>query len=436
MNKKSTDFRYNTGQSVVPWAAVGESYNADDILDVVRFLLQGDSPAYEKAVGRVRESLAALAEVGTPPGKLSLGDKVSQLEQEVDAYLGVTESTFVANATAGFEIAFRYANLRPGDEVLIPAITFVATMIYPLAIGAKVVFVDVDPVTLNMDPVDMERKITERTKMVVPVHIGGYPVDMDPVVEIAHAHGILVLEDAAHGFGGTYKGRPLGTIGDFGAFSFHEVKNVTSFGEGGILVSSLPFRKDLKKARFLGLDMSRTIKDWLYDVTALEGKDGNLFVGNNSSSTELQAVGLLCQLHRYDGILAARRSNAMHVNARLQTCDALSVQPLGDETTRPTHHLYLLQVDPGIAGADVRVFRRKLTEKGVTTIPHFAPLYRFSIMRQLGYDVEEAARSCPVAEDVFLHRFTHLPIYGLDMPQLDFMADAVLDSIEEMKRGV
>ncbi|MHC1693644.1 MAG: DegT/DnrJ/EryC1/StrS family aminotransferase [Sphaerochaetaceae bacterium] len=435
MSKKPTDFRYNTGSTAVPWAAVGESYNADDIMDVVKFLLQGEGDTYDSAVAEVRGAVKHLAEVGTAPGKLSLGDKVVQLEQEMDAYLGVEDSTFVSCATSGFEIAFRYANIQKGDEVLVPAITFAATMAYPLAVGAKVVFVDVDPVTLNMDPADMERKITSRTKMVVPVHIGGYPVDMDPVMEIAHRHGILVLEDAAHAFGGTYKGRKLGTIGDFGAFSFHEVKNVTSFGEGGILVSTLPFRSQLKKARFLGLDMSHKIQDWLYDVVALEGKYGP-FVANNASATEIQAIGLLSQLHRYAAILAEREHNVIQVNNRLGSCDALQVQPLGDGQTRPTYHLYELQVDPAKAGADVRVLREKLATKGVTTIPHFAPLYRFSIIRQLGYDVQRIMESCPVSEEVFLHRFTHLPIYDLSSGQLDYMADAVLASIDEMKRGV
>jgi dTDP-4-amino-4,6-dideoxygalactose transaminase len=109
---------------------------------------------------------------------------------------------------------------------------------------------------------------------------------------------------------------------------------------------------------------------------------------------------------------------------------------MGDEQTKPTNHLYLLRIDPAKAGADVRVLRKKLAAKGVTTIPHFAPLYRFTVMQQLGYDIEAIKESCPVAEEMFLHRFSHLPIYGLSSEQLDYMAKAVLESIEEMQRGV
>jgi perosamine synthetase len=435
MGGEPSDFRYNTGASSVPWAAVGESYNANDVLDVLRFLIQGEGAAYQRAFDDVAKAVKALDKVGTPPGKLSLGKRVSSLEEEIDAYLGIKGSTLVTNATAGFEIAFRYANLGPGDEVIVPAITFIATMSYPLAVGAKVVLADVDPVTLNLDPRDVERKITSRTKMIVPVHIGGYPVDMDPIMEIARKHDILVLEDAAHGFGAKYKGRYLGTIGDFGSFSFHEVKNITSFGEGGVVVSSLPFRSELAKARFMGLNMGRQIPDWLYDVDALAGKYGP-FVANNSSTTEIQAIGLSAQLHRIGEIIGKRRANVLRVNARLALCDALSVQPIGSGGTEPSYHLYLLQVDPAKAGADVRVLRKKLEKKGVTTIPHFAPLYKFSIMGQLGYDCAAIAKSCPVAEEAFTHRFTHLPIYGLSDDQLDYMCDAILSSVEEMKKGV
>lgn len=120
----------------------------------------------------------------------------------------------LTNCTAGFEIACKYTGLKPGDEVIVPAITFAATMAYPLSIGCKLVFADVDPLTLNMDPKDVEKKITDKTKMIIPVHIGGYPVDMDPIMALAKQHDIVVLEDAAHAFGGEYKHRKLGTIGD------------------------------------------------------------------------------------------------------------------------------------------------------------------------------------------------------------------------------
>ena len=156
---KATDFRYNTGATKVPWAAVGENYNASDLMEIIKFLMQGEGKEYDEAICAVWEQVKKLDKVSTPPGKLSLSSQVEAAEAACNEYLGTNSSTFVTNATAGFEIAYKYAGLKEGDEVIVPAITFVATMAYPLAVGAKLVFADVDPKTINMDPEDVARKI-------------------------------------------------------------------------------------------------------------------------------------------------------------------------------------------------------------------------------------------------------------------------------------
>lgn len=433
---KVSNFRNNTGDTTVPWAAVGENYNVHDVMEIVRFLMQGEGTEYEAALRAVRENIAKLDAVSTPPGRLSLGSKVEEAEEAASKYLGTDYSLFVTNCTSGFEIAYKYANLQPGDEVIVPAITFFATMAYPLSLGVKMIFADVDPITLNMDPKDVAKKITSKTKMIVPVHIGGYPVDMDPILELARKHNILVLEDAAHAFGGKYKGRMAGTMGDFGAYSFHEVKNITSFGEGGIAVSNVPgFKDHMKRARFFGVDTDYQIKDWIYDVRTIPGKE-KPFVAVNYSTTEIQALGLSLQIARVEEIIAARRKAAEYLNSRLSGNPALICQDLGNDEIKPTFHLYQLQVVPEIAGGDVQVLKRKLGEKGVTTIPHFGPLYRFQATQQMGYDADEIAKTCPVCEEVFHHRFTHLPLYGLTEEQFEYMADAILESIGEMQKGL
>ncbi len=435
--KKASDFRYNTGETKVPWAAVGENYNAEDLMAIIKFMMVGEGNDYDEAIKTVENAVYALDKVSAPPAKLSLDVQVAKAEEMCDEFLNTEGSLFVTNCTAGFEIACKYANLKPGDEVIVPAITFAATMAYPLSIGCKIVFADVDPKTLNMDPKDVEKKITDKTKMIVPVHIGGYPVDMDPIMELANKHDIIVLEDAAHGFGGEYKGKKLGTIGHFGAYSFHEVKNMTSFGEGGILTTTIEdFRADMKRARFLGADFSKKIKNWLYDVCPIPGKDGSSFVATNFSTTEIQGLGLQLQLERYPEILAERKRAATYLTERLSGCDAIQPQDLGNDDIKPTFHLYSVIIDPEKAGADVQVFKKKLAEKGVTEIAHFGPLYRFEVLKNLGYDEEAIAATCPVTEEVFDRRFTHFPIYGLTQEQLDFMADAILESIDEMQKGI
>lgn len=432
---KTSDFRYNTGEAAVPWAAVGEDFNAEDLIEIIRFLMQGDGPEYDQRLAQVAGDVRRLSSISTPPGKLSLGPKVEELQDICDDYLGTEGSLFVTNATAGFEIAYKYANLGPGDEVIVPAITFIATIAYPLAVGAKIVFADIDKRTLNMDPADVARKITPKTKMIVPVHIGGYPVDMDPIMELARENDIVVLEDAAHAFGAEYHGKKIGTIADFTAFSFHEVKNLNSFGEGGLLTTNVDeVRADLPRARFLGVDMSRAIEHWLYDVTPVPGKD-RPFVPGNSSTTEIAALGLMQQIKRYESILEKRRAAAAYLTERLSANPAIIPQDLGNDQIKPTFHLYQLQIDPDLAGGDAQTLKAKLTEKGVTNIPHFGPLYHFSIMKDLGYDQAAIAADCPVCEEVFTKRFTHLPIYGLSREQLDYMADAVLESVAEMQAG-
>jgi dTDP-4-amino-4,6-dideoxygalactose transaminase len=436
--KKSqeSDFRYATGPAKVGWPAVGEPMRTADLMRLVEFLVPpgADAAAYRRQLLNVRRELQQLGTLGHAATKLTLGRKVTELEQAAREYLDARHALLLTNATAGFEIAYKLAGLGPGDEVIVPAITFIATIAYPLAIGAKVVLADLDPKTVNLDPADVARKITPRTRMIVPVHIGGWPVDMAPIMRLAKQHDLVVLEDAAHAFGATYKGRKAGTIGHFGAYSFHEVKNINALGEGGILVTNTPYGQLFPKCRFLGLDLSMQIPNWLYDVTTIEGMRGQ-FVAGNHSVTEIQAVGLLSQMGRIDRIIDARRRAALLLNERLAKVRGLRGTPMDHGDTRGTHHLYQLQVDPDVLGASIQDLKGKLNERGVTQIAHFGPLYKFQIMRQLGYDTEAIQAACPVCEDLFTNRFTHLPIYGLSRPQLNYMAEAIVDSVAELRAG-
>jgi perosamine synthetase len=433
----TSDFRYDTGPAQVGWPAVGESINADDVMRVVEFLVpprEDKRAAYRQQKELVRTAIHGLCEAGGRATKLTLGRHVAELEASARQYLKVKHALFLTNATAGFEIAYKMAGLGPGDEVIVPAITFIATILYPLAIGAKVVLADVDPRTINLDPADVARKITPRTKMIVPVHIGGWPAEMAPIMRLARRHQLVVLEDAAHAFGASYRGRMAGTIGHFGAYSFHEVKNINALGEGGLLVTNTKFGRQFAKSRFVGLDLSIPIPNWLYDVTAIDGMRGP-FVAGNHSATEIQAVGLMGQMGRCDRIIEARRRVAETLNRRIAKVRGLLGTPMDSGQTRGSHHLYLLQIDPDVVGANVQDLKRKLTERGVTQIAHFAPLYKFQVMKRLGYDTAAIQAGCPKAEDAFANRFTHLPIYGLTPSQVKYLGDAVVDSVEELRAG-
>jgi dTDP-4-amino-4,6-dideoxygalactose transaminase len=156
-------------------------------------------------------------------------------------------------------------------------------------------------------------------------------------------------------------------------------------------------------------------------------------VATNFSTTEIQGLGLQLQIARNDQIMKARYDAAAYLTERLSGCDAIIPQDLGGDTVKPTFHLYKLLIDPEKAGGDIQVLKKKLAQKGVTEIAHFGPLYRFAILKEYGYDEDEIAKTCPVCEEVFYHRFTHFPVYGLTQEQLDYMADSILESVAEMQ---
>jgi dTDP-4-amino-4,6-dideoxygalactose transaminase len=436
-SKEKSDFRYDTGTAQVPWSAVGENLRLEDISSIIKFLIpQGeDKLAYDTQFEKMKAELDKLFVHGQYASKLSLGNNVKKLEDAVKEFLNVKYACFITNATAGFEIGFKFSGLQPGDEVIAPAITFLSTITYPLQIGAKVVLADVDPVTLNIDPEDIARKITKKTKAIIPVHIGGYPCNMDAIMKLAEAYDLMVVEDAAHAFGGFYKGRAIGAIGDFGSYSFHEVKNINSLGEGGVVVTNSEYGIDFPKSRFGGFDISNPIDKWLYDVVALNGKGNHYTVAGNHSSTEIQAVVLLNQLKRLPGIITTRRENAEYLNERFKEFPEIIPCPMDTEEIKGTYHLYLFQLDSDKLKGDIQDFKQKLTAKGIVQIPHFAPLYRFSYLKQLGYDTEAMKDSCPNAERAFLHRFTHLPLYPLTKDQVVYMADNVIECLKEMKNN-
>lgn len=435
--KSGGDFRYSVGESKVPWHAVGEFYNGKDAVEIVKFILPDSGmDGYDAALAKVTAGIKDLAAVSGTATKLTLGKKVAEAEAISCEYFGAKYACFLDNWTGGMEIAYKLAGIGPGDEIIMPAITFIATMAYPLSVGAKIVFADIDPETINMDPADVARKITPRTKMIVPVHLGGYPVDMAPLMELAAKHDLIVMEDAAHGMGGAYKGKKLGAIGHFGGFSLHEVKNINALGEGGILLSNEDWAgPQFAGGRFLGLDFTRKIKDWLYDISPLTDRFGKPQVALNHSATEIQALGMILQMQRLDEIIAIRRKAAEYMNSVLSQEPGILVEKADTADTYGTHHLYLLRIDPEIVGGNIQQLSAKLAAKGLTNITHFGPMYRFKIMQDLGYNADEIAATCPNTEKMFYNSYTHLPLYPLTREQLEYQARAVVEAVREMKAG-
>jgi perosamine synthetase len=156
-------------------------------------------------------------------------------------------------------------------------------------------------------------------------------------------------------------------------------------------------------------------------------------MAGNHSSTEIQAVVLLNQIKRLSEIINIRRSHAEYLNHRFQNVEEIFLCPMDSDVIKATYHLYLFQLDHKKLKGDIQDFKDKMNEKGIIQIPHFAPLYRFSYMKQLGYDTEAIRKTCPNAEEAFLHKFTHLPLYPLTDDQVQYMADGVIECVKGMK---
>jgi len=224
-----------------------------------------------------------------------LGPQVSGLEADVSSYLGIPYSLGVASGTDALLLALRAAGIGPGDEVITTPFTFIATAEVVSLLNATPVFADIDPLTFNIDPRKIKEKITRKTKAIIPVHLFGHPADMDPILELAGQFNLKVIEDCAQAFGATYKGKKIGTIGDFGCFSFFPSKNLAGYGDGGMIsTSNEDYFQRIKLLRNHGSAVR-----YYHEV-----------IGYNSRLDEIQAAIIRVKLRMIDEFNGHRREAA------------------------------------------------------------------------------------------------------------------------------
>lgn len=285
-----------------------------------------------------------------------------------------------ANGTAAIEILLKAAGIGPGDEVIVPAYTFIATASAVLQVNAVPIFADIDPDTYNLDPASVEARITPRTKAVIPVHFGGQSCDMDALCDLAAKHGLFLMEDAAHAHGAEWKGRKLGALSGGGTFSFQASKNMTA-GEGGIITTNDSRLAELCESYlWAGRQAGRP---W-YEHHRL---------GWNYRLTEFQGAILLQQLQRLDGQNALRERNAAYLSQRLSQIPGIRPMRMDERATRRSWHIYMLRFSPEEFGASREAFLRALAAEG---IPCFAgynhPLYRNPMFLKQDF----YPRGCPI----------------------------------------
>jgi dTDP-4-amino-4,6-dideoxygalactose transaminase len=324
---------------------------------------------------------------------------------------GAAHALLTTSCTHALEMSALLLDLQPGDEVIMPSFTFVSTANAFALRGATPVFVDIRPDTFNLDERQLESAISSRTRAIVVVHYAGVACEMDEIMSVAQQHGIPVIEDNAHGFGGTYRGTTLGSIGALATLSFHETKNIQC-GEGGaLLVNDERWYEQAEIIREKGTNRSRFFRGQVDKYTWVE-------LGSSYLPSDLLAAYLSTQLDELDDIQARR----MHVWTRYRNelkewaeRAGFGFQTCPDDRTHPAHLFALLAPDL----ATRHRFITEVAEAGVKSVFHYVPLHSAPVGRQYG------ERHLPVTDDIS-DRLVRLPLFPeLDDPLIDRVLDAV-----------
>jgi dTDP-4-amino-4,6-dideoxygalactose transaminase len=353
-------------------------------------------------------------------GWLTSAGNVRAFEAELAEACGARHANVVNSATAAMHLALAAWRIGPGDEVITTPYTFVSTATVVIHLGARVVFADVRDGDCNIDPEQIERAVTPRTKAIVPVHFAGEPCDMEAIMDIARRHGLRVLEDAAHAIGSASRGRPIGSIGDATAFSFYATKNITT-GEGGALATD----DEVLSQRVRELTLHGMTRDawnrydpggsWRYDIVDFGFKD---------NMTDYAAALGRSQLKKLERFREARTRAAQRYFANLGDEEHLQL-PAFDEANLQAWHLFVVRVrDSAPVGRDEVI--RRLAARGIQASVHFIPVHTFQSYGGLGQWREG---DFPVAEAAS-RRAISLPLFpSMTDHDVDTVSQALRDAL-------
>ena len=336
-------------------------------------------------------------------GWLTTGAKARQFEQEFAAKVGARYAVALNSCTAALHLALEAIGLQEGDEVLVPTMTFAATAEVVTYFKAKPVLIDCLPTTLNMDPELIERAITPRTKAVIPVHFAGQPCEMTSILEIARRHDLRVIEDAAHAFPASYKGKAIGSIGDYTCFSFYATKNITT-GEGGMVTTDDPDQADrIRRMSLHGLSRDAWKRytnqgSWYYDIVA---------PGFKYNLTDMAAALGLTQLHKAERFWKTRERYAALYAEGFRDLPEITPLMIHDDVQH-AWHLYVIQLDLDRLRISRQAFIEGLQQKQIGCSVHFIPLHLHPYYRETGH---YSRADFPVASQAF-DRMVSLPLYS------------------------
>ena len=343
------------------------------------------------------------------------GSFTRRCSAELEKITGASKALLTTSGTTALEMAAILLNIQPGDEVIMPSYTFVSTANAFVLRGAKIVFVDVDPLTMNMDPVCVKAAITDKTRAIAPVHYAGVCCDMDALNAIAKEYGLGLCEDAAQAVGSLYKGRPAGTLSDVGCFSFHETKNF-SMGEGGAVI--LQDQELIERAEIIrekGTDRSRFYRGQIDKYTWVD-------IGSSFLPSELNAAYLLAQLEQHETIRDARMARWNQYNeafAGLQERGVLTRMSIPADCTHNAHMYYVLLNDLETRTALIN----HLKQHEISAVFHYIPLHSAKAgLKYSRFHGEDRYTT------VLSERLVRLPLYyGLSESECQRVIDCVYD---------
>lgn len=363
-------------------------------------------------------SEAAITEVvdSLRSGWITSGPKVARFEEAFADYVGVRHAVAVSSGTAGLHLSLLALELEPGDEVILPPLTWPATANAIVLAGGTPVFADIEATTWNLSPEAAAAKVTPRTRALAPVHFAGRPCELDELHALARRHGLVVVEDAAHAAGTEYKGRRVGGLSWSSVFSFHPIKNMTTAEGGMVTTNEDDLAEGLRLLRFHGVT-----KD-AYKRSRGRGPAGydTVRLGLKYNLTDLQAALGIHQLQRLDEFCRRREQLARRYQQELADLPGLTLPAPVPPDQRHAWHLYTVLVDPAETGVDRDSFMARLARRNVGTGLHFTAVHLHTYYRKR-YAYEPGA--CPAAERV-CSRIVSLPLYPAmtDADQTDVIA--------------
>jgi dTDP-4-amino-4,6-dideoxygalactose transaminase len=359
-------------------------------------------------------------------GWVTLGPGTKSFEEEFAKYTGAKYAVGLSSCTAALHLALIAAGVGPGDEVITTIFTFAASINPVLILGGKPVLVDIDEKTMNIDENLIEEKITKKTKVIMPMHYGGYPCNMDAIRKIAKKHKLIIIEDAATAIGASYKGKKIGNIGDMTCFSFHPIKNMSTGDGGMVTTNNQSYAERLMLLRLHGMSKEAWKRhtaagSWKYDIVE---------PGFKYNMTDIQAALGRVQLKRLDGFVKTRKQYAKIFDRELAKIPEITI-PVHSENSGTAYNLYTIKIDTTNLTVSRDEIVELLKQEQIGVSVYYIPLYEFSYFQK---NLKLKKKDFPNAEKVYQSMMS-LPLYPkMNLKDINRVINTLSDIIKKHRK--